>query len=301
MIRRMIIFRISLLTVQTVTIYDNYTVTVMLIRGIAMKKGNVKLTIAQFAKLHNVNKRTLHYYDSIGLFSPNTKGENGYRYYDLSQSIDFEYIRMLKELNVSIDEIQDYINQPNQKKFIELANKKERELEIQIKKLKSIKQTIQTKRVQAELCETIEKSKIEMVECRKERLLILPYDFSEDISNAFSYMKDSWSLEQIRMGVGGMIAAEKVLQNNFSSYDCIYTPALSSSSSKHTFYKPEGMYICYYHKGEWDTLPFAYQNIISFAQKNGLKLVGYAYEIGLNEFAISEEQDYITKIMVKAE
>ena len=26
--------------------------------------------------MHNVNKRTLHYYDNIGLFSPCTKGEN---------------------------------------------------------------------------------------------------------------------------------------------------------------------------------------------------------------------------------
>ena len=56
------------------------------------------LTTAQFAKLHNVNKRTLHYYDEIGLFSPKIKGENNYRYYDALQSIDFEYIRMFKEL-----------------------------------------------------------------------------------------------------------------------------------------------------------------------------------------------------------
>lgn len=56
-----------------------------------MKKEMIKLTIAQFAKLHNVNKRTLHYYDHIGLFSPAYKGENGYRYYDYSQSIDFEF------------------------------------------------------------------------------------------------------------------------------------------------------------------------------------------------------------------
>ncbi len=35
-----------------------------------MKKSTKLLTTAEFAKLHEVNKRTLHYYDSIGLFSP---------------------------------------------------------------------------------------------------------------------------------------------------------------------------------------------------------------------------------------
>ena len=70
-----------------------------------MKKSFKSLTTAQFAKLHGVNKRTLHYYDDIGLFSPRAKGENGYRFYDAAQSLDFEYIRMLKELNMSSDEI----------------------------------------------------------------------------------------------------------------------------------------------------------------------------------------------------
>ena len=34
-----------------------------------MRKEIKRLTTAQFAKLHEVNKRTLHYYDEIGHFS----------------------------------------------------------------------------------------------------------------------------------------------------------------------------------------------------------------------------------------
>ncbi len=71
----------------------------------------IKLTVSQFAKLHNVNKRTLHYYDEIGIFSPDYKGENGYRYYDYMQGVDFEYIKMLKELNMGLDPLYyDIIN-----------------------------------------------------------------------------------------------------------------------------------------------------------------------------------------------
>lgn len=50
-----------------------------------MTQNSIKMTISQFAKLHKVNKRTLHYYDEIGLFSPSSKGENGYRYYDIGR------------------------------------------------------------------------------------------------------------------------------------------------------------------------------------------------------------------------
>ncbi len=111
-----------------------------------MKQNNVKLTTAQFAKLHKVNRRTLHYYDNIGLFSPNTKGENGYRYYDLSQSIDFEYIRMLKELNMTIEEIGDYYANPNSEKFLKIVDTKRKEIDVQIEKLKHIKKVMQIKK-----------------------------------------------------------------------------------------------------------------------------------------------------------
>lgn len=267
-----------------------------------MKKSNIKLTTSQFAKLHHVNKRTLHYYDNIGFFSPNTKGENGYRYYDLSQSIEFEYIIMLKELNMSINEIEEYIKRPTEEKFINLAVAKEIEINNQINKLKLIKKTIHEKKNQIELCQSLDNSKIEITECKEEKLLILPYHFDdEDISNSFSYMKEAWSVEQIRMGVGGMISIEKILQNDFSKYDGIYTLALHHSSEKNIIIKPKGTYLTYYHRGKWDTLPYAYNQIIEYAKKNKLKMTGYAYEIGINEFALSREEDYVTKISIRIE
>ena len=101
-----------------------------------MRQNTVKMTTAQFAELHGVNRRTLHYYDDIGLFSPCQKGENGYRYYDASQSIVFEYIRMLKELNMSIAEIADYCKHPAPEKFLQIADRKEAEIDLEIRRLK---------------------------------------------------------------------------------------------------------------------------------------------------------------------
>ena len=103
-----------------------------------MRKEIKRLTTAQFARLHEVNKRTLHYYDEIGLFRPLTKAENGYRYYDVSQSIEFEYIRMLKELNMSIGEIETYRKDPTPAAFLKIVNEKEKEIDRQIQRLKDI-------------------------------------------------------------------------------------------------------------------------------------------------------------------
>ena len=47
-----------------------------------MREKSRLLTIGQFAALHGINKKTLMWYDEIGLFHPaSVSPENGYRYY----------------------------------------------------------------------------------------------------------------------------------------------------------------------------------------------------------------------------
>lgn len=267
-----------------------------------MKNNSIKLTTAQFAKLHNVNKRTLHYYDNIGLFSPSQKGENGYRYYDISQSIGFEYIRMLKELNMSIEEIIDYCKNPTPSKFLQIAEGKEMEIDLEIQRLKRTKKILQTKKAQIQFCESLQEEEIRIEECKSEKISVLPYDFMEDdMAQLFSYLKDKWSIEQIRMGIGSFISLDKVVNKAFDKYDGIYTYTLDNTSGSKTFIRPRGKYLCGYQKGTWDKAPVMYEKLISHAHQNNLKLTGYAYEIGLNEFTISKPEQYVTKFMIMIE
>ena len=75
-----------------------------------MEEKRKLLTIGQFAALHGINKKTLMWYDEIGLFKPaSIDPENGYRYYHYQQSPILETILLLRELDVSIPEIQDFM------------------------------------------------------------------------------------------------------------------------------------------------------------------------------------------------
>ncbi len=267
-----------------------------------MIHSNIKMTTAQFAKLHKVNKRTLHYYDNIGLFSPSAKGDNGYRYYDASQSITFEYIRMLKELNMSIEEIADYCKNPTADKFLKIADMKEAELDLEIQTLKRTKKILESKKAQIHLCKDLHEHKIRVEECKAKKISILPYDFlDEDISEIFSYLNDNWSIEQMRMGVGSFISLDKVMNKNFEQYDGIYAYSLGRTSVSNTVVMPKGKYLCGYQKGTWDKASDMYEKMIEYARKNNLSLTGYAFEIGLNEFAISIPEEYVTKFMIKIE
>lgn len=265
-----------------------------------MKKGTLRLTTAQFAKLHNVNKRTLHYYDYIGLFSPRYKGENGYRYYDYSQSIDFEYIRMLKEINLSIEEIKDFIHSFDEQKFLEIVSCKQKEIDEEIQKLKTVKSVLNQKKEHLLICQQISDMHIEMVNLKEEYLLTVPYDFEEDSPmKVFAYIQSVWAPEQYRAGVGSYLSLDKIQAGQFDKYDGLYTVTTEHKRQKGFMTKPKGAYLCGYLKGGWGRLPELYEKMLSYADKHDFRLTGYSFERELTDYTIASEKESITKVMIK--
>ena len=263
----------------------------------------IKLTVSQFAKLHNVNKRTLHYYDEIGIFSPDYKGENGYRYYDYMQGVDFEYIKMLKELNMGLDEIKKYIDNPNEEDFKEIAEVKIKEINQEIKLLNRRKEVLEDKLQKLSKCDEVRnKNYIKVVECEEEKFFYTPFKFEDDdLKQLISHIKDVWTVDEYCKGIGSFVSVEKIQRGEFEEYDGLFIEMLDDIDSKNTIIKPKGKYICAYHMGDWDTLPDFYDEIVKYAEENNLTLVGYSFEIGMNDFAISDMEDYITQIMIRVE
>ena len=266
----------------------------------------IKLTVSQFAKLHNVNKRTLHYYDEIGIFSPDYKGENGYRYYDYMQGVDFEYIKMLKELNMGLDEIKRYIDNPNEEDFKEIAEVKIKEIDQEIRTLNRRREVLEDKLNKLNKCDDVrKKNSVKVIECEEQKFFYTPFKFEDDdLKQLISHIKDVWTVDEYCKGIGSFVSVEKIQRGEFEEYDGLFIEMLEdmeSKNTKNTIIKPKGKYICAYHMGDWDTLPDFYGEIVKYAEENNLTLVGYSFEIGMNDFAISDMEDYITQIMIRVE
>ena len=108
-----------------------------------MKEKKLRLmTIGQFATLHQINKKTLMWYDEIGLFKPAVVKENGYRYYTYLQSDKLETILMLRDLNISIPEIQDFFSNRSAESLAALLDEKVTELDQRITQLKGIRKAL---------------------------------------------------------------------------------------------------------------------------------------------------------------
>lgn len=71
-----------------------------------------QLSISQFAKLCHASRKTLIYYDNIGLLSPLGRSEQGYRYYAATQATQYQMIQLLKSSNCSLEEIKEIVTNP---------------------------------------------------------------------------------------------------------------------------------------------------------------------------------------------
>lgn len=69
-------------------------------------------TIKEIADLAGVTTRTLRYYDEIGLLSPATTGNNGYRYYDQGSLLRLQQILFFRELDMPLKDIHFILSQP---------------------------------------------------------------------------------------------------------------------------------------------------------------------------------------------
>lgn len=99
------------------------------------------LTAGQFAKLARTTKRTILWYEQIGILLPVSVADNGYRLYEPRQILDFQIIALLRQLNFSLEEIESHIKggQP----LMSLFNSKKDDIAHQILRLQRMYQDLE--------------------------------------------------------------------------------------------------------------------------------------------------------------
>ena len=98
---------------------------------------NGLLPIKEFSRISGIETSTLRYWDDIGLFSPATRNpENNYRYYTPAQLIPLNFITVLSDIDVSLKTIGKLSNERNPEEFIQLIDKQEKLLNMEMRKLR---------------------------------------------------------------------------------------------------------------------------------------------------------------------
>ncbi|MBE5960849.1 MAG: MerR family transcriptional regulator [Lachnospiraceae bacterium] len=97
------------------------------------------MKISEVAALTNVSVRTLHYYDQIGLLSPEDVTEAGYRVYSEASLERLQQILFFRELDFPLNEIKEILSSPGYDKEEALL----RQRDLLVKKRERIDKLVQ--------------------------------------------------------------------------------------------------------------------------------------------------------------
>ncbi|MDE6935257.1 MAG: MerR family transcriptional regulator [Oscillospiraceae bacterium] len=268
-----------------------------------MEKKSRLLTIGQFAALHGINKKTLMWYDQIGLFQPAyIHPENGYRYYSYYQSSILETILLLRELDVSIDEIQEFMHSRSAASLERLLGEKIAELERTMAHLRAVRKTLVNHRRNMQTLLSMDLSEISLVEKEERRLVTMDISPETSFDRQVEMITAETRKYQLRRlhdaSYGAMIPAAELYRGNFDAYSRLFIEIPLPVTTAGLHRQPGGTYLRAFCKGPWDVLPERYREILDFAEERGLVLSGFSYEMGINESVIDRIEDYIVQIEI---
>ena len=95
------------------------------------------LSIGKMAEMNQVTVPTLRLYDQLGLLRPrHVDGETGYRYYDINQNARLDMIAYMKELGMSLKEIQGVLEAEDIALIEQILARKNEQIHQQIRDLR---------------------------------------------------------------------------------------------------------------------------------------------------------------------
>ena len=204
---------------------------------------------------------------------------------------------------MSIEEIKDYVKCPNTAGFMEISSQKLQEIDSQIKRLKQLKTLFRDMQESLVLCEDIYDGKMETAWRGKEYLLLTPMQLGdvepEEMKQIIAHIQTAWEYTRFKSSCGSYLSLKKAREGSFEIYDGVFTPIYAPPKKSSLEVKPEGNYLCGYCVGDWSRIPGLYRQMLEYADDHGLELEGNCYEMGLNEFAISSMNEYVTRVEIR--
>lgn len=268
-----------------------------------MSKKPFYLSTGQFAKLVNVSKHTLFFYDEKGIFTPAYKKENGYRYYSIYQAEKFFVIEALKEIGMPLKDIQQYLLERSPENLVDLLEVESKKLQQKIEHLNILRNVLEEKKkVTAEVIDTdisafsIEKKNKRYLYTTKVDNIMDAEIYNQALKRHYLALEEKGYHTSWLEGV--MIPTNQIL-NNLASYGgYLYTEMDDISFSNCSIEK--GNYLVGYVRGTEQDIQQGYLDLLDYAHEKGYTVGMYYFEdLILDELSVKDYDQYVYKLSMQ--
>ena len=262
----------------------------------------------ELAKLFNLSKQTMQYYDKKGILKPAFVASNGYRYYANSQYLTLEIILFLRKLDISIPDIQKFLQNRSQEEILRILKEKEASCLETIRANQALLHSIQAYQKNLECRQKLPVDQIFLQNYPDTRMYLTPIPEehrggfnaisirAKHVHEAFahSYCKDK--------PTGWVISQKDFFSENFNHSSAIVTQSgLPDSPIPCNFIRPSGLYVSILIKGSYfHHAKEAYRKIAKFMKLNHLSPDGDVFLFPIISYWATDNPDeYINSLSVK--
>lgn len=263
-----------------------------------------KFLIGELANIFNISSDTLRHYDKINLLKPDDNQKNKYRYYSIRKFFLLSRILFLKNLNIPLDGIKEYLKDQSSDHLLKLLTEKDDAIDKEIEHLQNMKLKIKSK------MDLIHESSLYLDEIRIRHIperkgVFLNIENTEDDAErkrSFtaheSFLKvSSWLVEgQIYTA----LSMTNILNRKFLDFNYfIEIVSAENTPSTQISTLPEMDYACLIFKGPYSQFVHAYDKLLVWIKAHHYTIVGDAIEKNIMDYGFtSSEEDYISEIQI---
>ena len=261
---------------------------------------NDTISIQEFAQISGIEASTLRYWDSIGLFTPLSRDpDSNYRHYSKAQLLALNFVTTLSTLEVPLKTIAELREDRNPEGFLELLQKLEKEMDMQMRDLRQRYSIIHARRELISMGLKIDEEGIHVMPLEERSMILWPRNEYKDgetfldplsahiaettelhINLSFPIAGRHDSIESFRKAPGH--------PDNFLSIDPIGT-----------YTRKAGDYLVGFTRGYYGEVGDLPDRMFAYAEENNLSLTGPVYTLYLHEeISTKEPSEYLAKCCV---
>ena len=272
-------------------------------RGVMTEKDCY--TSGELAKLFDLPKQTMFYYDKMGLLTPEFVAPNGYRYYSTSQYLTLEIILFLRRLDISVPDIKKFLEHRSKEALLALLAEKEADCRQAVAETESVLRAIDRYRSRISKSQSLPLDQVLLQNFPECGMYVTPIPpearggtdaitlRAKHVREVFadSYCKDR--------PTGWVIAKEDFFAQRFRHAAAVVTK--SESFARTNFTRPSGLYCTILIKGSYFfRCRDAYEELNSFMKHNSLTPAGDVFLFPIVSYwAVDDPGEYINSLTVR--
>lgn len=263
-------------------------------------------SIGEVSKICNISRKTLRYYDEIGLVSPDKICENNYRYYSKDNMLLVPVIRYYKQMGFKLEEMRwllsggDY--QALETSFEEkIAALKEQELEIHRQYISIQEWYDLIQEAEQVIAGDVREVAVKFVE--SQNYLFMPQMFMDQYLEFLINISFTNFVEQLNNKIKGPLVFHfplltERLQGKAQEI-LIMQQTILPAPSEYTIQMGGVMMLSCYHIGPHQTLLETYQKMLAWAERHHYQYQDICYERYVTDYWTTRNaQKFVTELLI---